>query len=87
MITSINLSGFHGTISRMATRQLIDGVNELPCIKSIDLSNNLMNDDYEKEILDIFSNRKITSINLSKNLFKKLGSAIGRKLKDECAHI
>lgn len=62
-------------------------MNELPCIRSVDLSNNKMNDDYDKEILDIFNNKKITAINLSKNMFKKLALAIGRKLKEECVHI
>lgn len=46
-----------------------------------------MNDDYEKEILDLFSNKKITALDLSKNMFKKLGKEIGRKLKDDCIHV
>jgi hypothetical protein len=46
-----------------------------------------MDDDYEKEILQVFDNTKISSIDLSKNNLKKTALLIGRKLKDEYSHI
>lgn len=51
------------------------------------MKNNGINDNHDKEILDIFCNTKITRIDLSCNEMEKLGGLIGRKLRDECTHI
>ena len=88
MITKIDLSGFaHCSISKSSIKELLESVEQLPCLKSLSLKNNGITDDYDKEILMIFDNKQITNIDLSQNLIKKLGLAIGKKLKDECNHI
>ena len=87
MIAKINMSNCAYSISRMGMRQLVDGIDLLPCMRSLNLSGNMLTDDYEKEILSIFDNKRIVAIDLSKNLFKKLGMQIGKKLKDECQQV
>ena len=88
MITKIDLSGFaHWRISKSSIKELLESVEQLPCLKSLSLRNNGITDDYDKEILMIFDNKQITNIDLSQNLIKKLGMAIGKKLKDECTHV
>ena len=88
MITKIDLSGFsHCSISRSSIKELLESVEMLPCLKSLSLRNNGITDEYDKEILAIFDNKQITNVDLSQNLLKKLGLAIGKKLKDECNHI
>jgi Leucine-rich repeat (LRR) protein len=59
MITKIDMSSLFATISCIGMRQLVDGIAELPCLRSLNLSNNKMNDEYEKEILPIFDLKKI----------------------------
>ena len=56
-------------------------------MRALNLSNNGITDDYDKEVLSIFDNKSITKVDLSQNLLKKLGGQIGKKLKDECSHI
>jgi hypothetical protein len=87
MITKIDLSGFFTSCSRISIRQLLDGIEMLPCLRSLSLRNNGINDDFEKEILSIFDNKKIVAIDLSKNqMGSKLGLQIGKAIKD-CTHI
>jgi hypothetical protein len=87
MITKIDLSSLFASITPMGMRQMLEGAAELPCLRSLNLSNNRMDDEYEKEICSIFDNKKIAAIDLSKNLLKKTAASIGRKLKDECTHV
>jgi Leucine-rich repeat (LRR) protein len=88
MITKIDLSGFaYDNISRSSIKELLESIELLPCLKAISLRNNGITDDYDKEILQIFDNKQITNVDLSQNLMKKLGLAVGKKLKDECTHI
>lgn len=86
MITKIDLSGF-ADISRSGIKELLESIEQLPCLKSLSLRNNRINDEYSNEILSIFDNKSITTIDLSQNLMKKLGMDIGKKLKDECSHV
>jgi len=87
MITKIDLSGFFTSCSRIGIRQLLDGIEMLPCMRSLSLRNNGINDDYEKEVLAIFENRKIAAIDLSQNqMSSKLALLIGKQIKD-CSHI
>lgn len=87
MITKIDLSGFFTSCSRISIRQLLDGIEMLPCLRSLSLRNNGINDDFEKEILSIFDNKKIVAIDLSQNqMGSKLGLQIGKAIKD-CTHI
>ena len=51
------------------------------------MSNNGITDDYQAEILSFFDMTKIKSIDLSRNYMKKLGLAIGKKMRDEINHI
>ena len=83
MIQTINLSGFRDRrISRSGLRELLDGLELMPCIRSLNLSNNGIIDDYSNEILELFGITKIKAINLSGNLMKNLGREIGNKMKD-----
>jgi hypothetical protein len=54
-IMKIDLSGFrdHG-VSRSALKELVDGIEGLPCLRSVNLSRNGLNDDCEREILALF---------------------------------
>ena len=62
----IDLSGFSvGRVSRSAIRELLDGIEQLPAIRSINLRDNGITDDYDKEILALFDIQKIRSIDLS----------------------
>lgn len=88
MVEKIDLSGFIGRrISRAALRELIEGMELLPCIRSLNLSNCGLTDDYDKEVLAIFDNKKIQAVDLSNNQLKKLGMLVGKKLRDEVTHI
>ena len=86
MITKIDLSGF-AEVSRSGIKELLESIEQLPCLKSLSLRNNRINDEYSNEILSIFDNKSITTIDLSQNFMKKLGMEIGKKLKDECSHV
>lgn len=47
MIQTIDLSGFRDRrISRSGLRELLDGLELMPCIRSLNLSNNGIIDDY-----------------------------------------
>ena len=88
MIQVIDLSGFKDRrISRSGLRELLDGLELLPCIRSLNLSNNGITDDFDKEILALFDLPKIKAINLSFNNMKLLALQIGKKMRDEVFHI
>ena len=88
MIQTIDLSGFsQRRISRSGLRELLDGLELLPCMRSLNLSNNGITDDFDKEVLELFSLTKIKAINLSFNSMKTLGLQIGKKMRDEVTHI
>ena len=84
----IDLSGFkERRISRSGLRELLDGLEILPCIRSLNLSNNGITDEFDKEVLAIFDLSKIKAINLSFNNLKTLALQIAKKLRDEVFHI
>jgi Ran GTPase-activating protein (RanGAP) involved in mRNA processing and transport len=85
----IDLSGFkHRRFSRSGFRELLDGLYSLPCIRTVILRDNGINEDCETEILDLFSITSVKCIDLSKNsIGPKLAGAIGKKLKDDVSHI
>lgn len=88
MITKIDLSGFkHLRFSKAGLHELNQGIERLPCIRSISLKNNGISDEHEKEILALLSVNKIKCIDLSSNNMHKLGYLIGKKLRDEVTHI
>ena len=88
MIQVIDLSGFkERRISRSGLRELLDGLEILPCIRSLNLSNNGITDEFDKEVLAIFDLNKIKAINLSFNNLKTLALQIAKKLRDEVFHI
>ena len=59
----------------------------LPCVRSLNLSNNGITDEFDREILALFEMAKIKAIDLSFNNLKALGLQIGKKLRDEIVHI
>ena len=62
----IDLSGFrHTGVSRSALKELIDGIEVLPAIRSVNLRNNAITDDCEREILALFDFNKVRCIDLS----------------------
>jgi len=82
-LEKIDLSGFvNKRISRAGMRELIEGMELMPCVRTVCLRNNGITDDLEKEVIDIFRIKGITSIDLSQNKMKKLGGYIGRILKE-----
>ena len=68
-------------------RELLDGIELLPCIRSLNLSNNGITDEFDKEVLALFDLSKIKAIDLSFNNMKALGMQIAKKLRDEVFHI
>ena len=84
----IDLSGFkERRISRSGLRELLDGMELLPCVRSLNLSNNGITDEFDREILALFDMIKVKAIDLSFNNLKALGLQIGKKLRDEIMHI
>ena len=68
MIERIDLSGFaNKRFSRSVLKELVEGLSLLPCIRSIALRNNGINDDCEREILDLFRIPRVKCIDLSGN--------------------
>lgn len=59
----------------------------MPCIRALILRNNGINDDHEKEIMQLLSIPKLKSIDLSRNEMERLGGLIGKKLRDEASHL
>jgi hypothetical protein len=85
MLEKIDLSGFrYKKFSRAGFKELLEGLAILPCIRTVCLRNNGITDEYDREVLELFSIVKIKCIDLSKNNMQKLGGMIGKKLKDEC---
>lgn len=55
LIMKIDLSGFRGHgVSRSALKELVDGIEGLPCLRSVNLSNNGLTDECEREIMALF---------------------------------
>ena len=87
-LTKISVSGFMGQrLSRAGFKELAEGLELLPSIRSVDFSNNGITDDFQAEILAFFDMPKIKAINLSRNYMKKLGMEIGKTLRDKVNHI
>lgn len=85
----IDLSGFRlKRFSRAGFRELLEGLSMLPCIRTVVLRDNGINEDCEAEVLELFSFTNLKCIDLSKNAIgPKLATSIGKKLKDEVTHI
>ena len=83
------MSGFkEKRFSRAGFRELNEGLKNLPCIRTVILRGNGIHEEFENEVLDLFTITNIKCIDLSKNeIGPKLGSAIGKKMKDEISHI
>jgi len=74
LIQVIDLSGFkERKFSRSGLRELLDGMELLPCMRSLNLSNNGITDEFDREILALFEMTKIKAIDLSFNNLKALG--------------
>jgi len=88
-LEKIDLSGFRlKRFSRSGFRELLEGLSMLPCIRTVILRDNGINDECESEIMELLSMNTIRFIDLSKNnIGPKLANAIGKKLKDEVTHI
>ena len=65
----------------------MEGLELMPCIRSLNLSNNGITDEFDKEILEIFDITRIRAINLSRNNMRRLGLEIGKKLRDFVNHV
>lgn len=85
----IDLSGFRDRrFSRTGLRELVDGIQALPCLRALVLRDNGINEDCEAEVLDLFSLVNLKCIDLSKNnIGPRLGAQIGKKMKDEVTHV
>lgn len=81
----MDLSGFKTKrFSRSGFKELNEGLKCLPCIRTVILKENGINEDFENEVLDLFTITNIKCIDLSKNeIGPKLASAIGKKMKDD----
>jgi hypothetical protein len=86
-LTRIDLSGFKSLrFSRAGLKELLDGITNMPQVRSLILKHNGIGDEHEKEVLQIFNIKTIKNLDLSCNNIAKLGQAIGRKIKDEVTH-
>lgn len=88
-LEKIDLSGFRTKrFSRAGFKELLEGLYQLPCIRTIILRDNGINEDCEAEVLELFNITTIKCIDLSKNAIgPKLATSIGKKLKDDVTHI
>jgi hypothetical protein len=88
-LEKIDLSGFRTKrFSRAGFKELLEGLYQLPCIRSIILRDNGINEECEAEVLELFNITTIKCIDLSKNAIgPKLATSIGKKLKDDVTHI
>ena len=88
MMEKIDISGYSfKRFSRSGMKELLEGLALLPCIRTVVLRDNGIDDDCEREVLELFNITKIKCIDLSNNKMQKLGMMIGKKLKDEVTHI
>jgi hypothetical protein len=56
MLERVDLSGFrYKRFSRAGLKELVEGLALLPCIRSLSLKDNGINDDCEREIMDLFN--------------------------------
>ena len=86
-LTRIDLSGFKSLrFSRAGLKELVDGVSNMPQVRSLILRHNGIGDEHEKEVLAIFNIKTIKNLDLSCNNICKLAQAIGRKMRDEASH-
>jgi len=51
------------------------------------LSRNGITDEFDREILELFDKTTVKNIDLSKNCMKRLGSQIGKKLREGPSHL
>ena len=66
MLEKIDLSGFrHRRFSRAGMKELIEGLALLPCIRSLVLKDNGIDDECEREVLELFNIPKLRCIDLS----------------------
>jgi len=68
-------------------KELLEGIALIHCIRVVKLSNNGINDEFEKEVTGLLDITKVRCIDLSNNKMNKLGGIIGRKIRDGCTHI
>jgi Ran GTPase-activating protein (RanGAP) involved in mRNA processing and transport len=89
MVQSICLSNFHNTdFSRAAFREFLESIADMRCLETLILRNNGIDDTYVDELEIIFSNPRITHIDLSGNLIDKQGAlVIGKCLKEGEEHL
>jgi len=86
-MTRIDLSGFKSLrFSRAGLKELLDGISNMPQVRSLNLRHNGIGDEHEKEVLAIFNIKTIKNLDLSCNNISKLALAIGRKMRDETTH-
>jgi hypothetical protein len=87
MIQKIDLSGYKNLrFSRAGLQELVLGIERLPVIRSVNLKNNGINDDFEKEILTLMSISKVQALDLSNNEIEKMGMKIGKLLLNSVTH-
>mmetsp|Transcript_37861 Transcript_37861/g.27871 ORF Transcript_37861/g.27871 Transcript_37861/m.27871 type:complete len:102 (+) Transcript_37861:288-593(+) len=88
-LEKIDLSGFkYKRFSRSALKELIEGMQLLPCVRSLSLRGNGIGEECERELLEVLGITKVKCLDLSDNLIAgKTAVAIGKKLKDEVTHL
>lgn len=89
MIETLNLSNFvHRKFSRAGLKELIDSISDMRCLTSIILKNNGIDDSYLDELEQLFLNKRLLCVDLSKNLLdKQFAIRIGKLLKDTISHL
>ena len=86
-LTRIDLCGFkYLRFSRAGLKELVDGITNMPQIRTLKLKNNGIGDEHEKEILSLLGIKTLRNLDLSCNNICKLAGPIGRKIRDEATH-
>ncbi len=85
----VNLCDFkYRGFTRAALRELVSGIEMLPCIRTVVLRHNGITDDCLPELTDLLSVNRIKSIDLSQNELERAGGReIARKLKEEVTNL
>ena len=88
MVTKIDLSNYrHKEFTTAAFKEFIESVNDMRCQNTLILKNNGISDEHLRELDAIFSNKKITKIDLSQNEIGKKGILSIAKLLKKNRHL
>lgn len=84
LLQVIDLCGYRERkFSKIGLRMLVDSIQEMPCLTTLLLRHNGIDDSYRDELISLFSNRTICKVDLSNNQVESSTMiALGQHLLD-----